>query len=223
MKPGTRSIRKHFGALTFAGTTGPIDIATPLNSGSQNYTIVDQATTYCIVYEDQKLDMSGVAAAGLDVANLGTAVARSTPPQCINGASTIGFSLLDGHYISMKPFEDMSVAMFRELMLYGTADESRHEPESMLFANVATFQRSGGDLKAMLTLTGTNNWALADLFSADRLYYRRILYLQTSGTPGVGEDIIVPPSFASTSIQLVKQEDNAHLMTMAQSYELHQA
>ena len=93
----------------------------------------------------------------------------------------------------------------------------------MLFANVATFQRSATDSKNALTQTGTNNWAQADLFSTDRLYYMRMIWFVASNDLQPDDAVIVPPSFLSTSIQLVKQDDNPHLMTMAQSYELHQA
>ena len=226
MKPGNRTIRKHFGAVQFQGTPGPFDVITPTNAGAQNYEVLSAPSAReAILYEQQKLDLAGVAASGLDIANLGTAVARSTPPHVspTGTASPLGYTLMDGHYISMRPFETITLAMWRELMLYGTSASSRHEPESMLFANVATFQRSSTDSKNALTQTGTNNWAQADLFSTDRLYYMRMIWFVASNDLQPDDAVIVPPSFTSTSIQLVKQDDNPHLMTMAQSYELHQA
>ena len=224
MKPGNRTIRKHFGAVQFQGTGAVIDVTTPTDAGSQDYTLVTATDNEVVVYEQQKLDLAGVAAHGLDIANLGTAVARSMPPLTALASSSLGYMLMDAHYISMRPFVDLiGLAQWRRLMVSGTSDDSEHETESMLFANVSTFMRSGADNKPALTQTGTNNWAQADLFSADRLYYMRMLYFVVSGTAlPVNEALIVPPSFCSTSIQLVKQEDNPHLMTMAQSYELHQ-
>ena len=223
MKPGNRTIRKHFSGMQFEGTGGNVEPSTPAGSTPENYTVILQSTLQLVVAEEQVLDLAGVAASGLDIANLGTAVARSMPPLTTAPTATNGYMVMDGHYISMRPFENLDVTLWRELMLNGAASNNRHEPESMLFANLATFQRSSGDKKPALTQTGTNNWAQADLLSADRLYYMRLLFFQCSDQMNPGENVIAPPSFCSTSLQLVKQDDNPHLMTMAQSYELHQS